>query len=630
MAASNTADIIEAFIEEAGLEGGFPPAIVQDIDGDLLTLYVGYLASTLSQLSECTFEVASASIQWPNELGDLAVVVPKLRLDKSSNLPNTAAQLQKEFPPNPLFEHPFEDGVNLRFYFKPDTLARLLLVYIIDRGKAYGTNRLPGDASKIEESGHKKVIVEFCSPNIGKEVDGYHSRSALVGNYVSSLFENMGWNVVRANFVGDWGKHIGLLAAAWSRFKSEEELQAAPMAHLLEIFRKANELSRQITAEKQQNNGSEIDIDAEKDEFFRLLELHDPDSIALWQKFKDIFAAEHNKFFERVNIKFDDQNGESSFRQETMQNVEAALKEKGIYKESDGAWILDFEKLNIPGLRNTIARFRNGTTSYLLRDIAAFYERQDKYVFDLMVYVASSTQSTHFDQLFKVLEVLEGPDVLSKVKHLSVAKMQNQNVRSEGSGIMLQDVLDDCRTAVATLIEVSPDDMSEFPQDDPGLTESLGLSGLVVQTLSHRHSAPVVVDVDKIATNDGHTGIALQQWYLALRLRLKGVAISRDDLAAAQLSLFSAEDYADVLRLLIQYPGIVKNTFKKPSYEATVLLAYLFRLVDGIGQVWECVKDEDEGGSSSKDEVAENALFECVRQVLENGMRILGIVPLEL
>lgn len=96
MAASNTADIIEAFIEEAGLGGSFPPAIVQDIDGDLLTLYVGYLASTLNQLSECTFEVASASLQWPNELGDLAVVVPKLRLDKSSSLPHTAAQLQKE------------------------------------------------------------------------------------------------------------------------------------------------------------------------------------------------------------------------------------------------------------------------------------------------------------------------------------------------------------------------------------------------------------------------------------------------------------------------------------------------------------------------------------------------------
>jgi arginyl-tRNA synthetase len=112
-------------------------------------------------------------------------------------------------------------------------------------------------------------------------------------------------------------------------------------------------------------------------------------------------------------------------------------------------------------------------------------------------------------------------------------------------------------------------------------------------------------------------------------LRLKGVTISREELVSAQLSLFSEEDYADVLRLLIQYPGIVKNTFKRPSYEATVLLAYLFRLVDGIGQVWESVRDGDEGGSSSKDDVAESALFECVRQVLENGMRILGIVPLE-
>lgn len=528
------------------------------------------------------------------------------------------------------FEHPFEDGINLRFFFKANTLARLLLAYIVDRGKAYGTDAASGlrDPSN-PASGRKKVLVEYSSPNIGKPFDGFHSRSTILGAYISSLFENMGWDVVRTNFIGDWGKQIGLLAAGWQRFKSDEAFQANGMGHLLDVFKQINGLSQ-----VERNDPAFVEgtgLDGEKDEFFRRLEDQEPEAMSLWKEFRGAFTAGYAKLYQRLGISFDDEGGESAFKQETIDNIERVLKEKGLYEESDGAWIFNFEKLEIQGWRNTIARYRNGTTSYLLRDIAAFCERKENYSFDMMLYVVSSQQSTHFHQLFKILEILGHEDVETQLKHISINSLQmKKDSAGESSGILIEDVLDKCRSAVQTLVEVDRESMAEFSPENAALMDTLAITGLKIQDLSHKHNTSLTVDVEKIATADGHTGIALQQWYYALVQKLSGATITREELHVADLAVFEEEEYADVLRVLIQFPDIVKSTFKQAPFESASLVTYLFRLIESLELIWKSEEGEAGGSSSAARNVAELALFECVRQVLENGMRILGIKTVEL
>ena len=120
-------------------------------------------------------------------------------------------------------------------------------------------------------------MVEFSSPNIGKEFDGAHLRSTIIGAYIASLYESMGWDVVRMNFLGDWGKHIGLLAVGWSRFGSEELFEADPLRHLLDVYTKIDELfkperdaAKKLRVEGQDNSVIETQgIFAEKDAFFK-------------------------------------------------------------------------------------------------------------------------------------------------------------------------------------------------------------------------------------------------------------------------------------------------------------------------------------------------------------------------
>ena len=77
---------------------------------------------------------------------------------------------------------------------------------IFERGASYGFNPTAGlkDASDPSK-GAKRIIVEFSSPNIAKEFHAGHLRSTIIGGFLSHLFAGSGWEVVRMNYLGDWG-----------------------------------------------------------------------------------------------------------------------------------------------------------------------------------------------------------------------------------------------------------------------------------------------------------------------------------------------------------------------------------------------------------------------------------------
>jgi len=80
------------------------------------------------------------------------------------------------------------------------------------------------------------MIVEFSSPNIAKPFHAGHLRSTIIGGFLSNLYEKAGWNVVRMNYLGDWGKQYGILAIGFERFGNEEELVKNPITHLYDVY----------------------------------------------------------------------------------------------------------------------------------------------------------------------------------------------------------------------------------------------------------------------------------------------------------------------------------------------------------------------------------------------------------
>jgi arginyl-tRNA synthetase len=57
----------------------------------------------------------------------------------------------------------------------------------------------------------QRIIVDYSSPNIAKEMHVGHLRSTVIGDALARVLELQGHEVLRLNHVGDWGTQFGML-----------------------------------------------------------------------------------------------------------------------------------------------------------------------------------------------------------------------------------------------------------------------------------------------------------------------------------------------------------------------------------------------------------------------------------
>ncbi|CAG1995314.1 unnamed protein product [Fusarium graminearum] len=622
---------IETLLGKAGLDTPIPEYPGADIVHNPQDIFRVYLAETIQKLTNCDRLVAYDAIQTSNVtgMGDLVVVAPRLRL-KDVNNEDLAKDLLQKLPRLPPFGCPIRDGIRLQVFFSPNTLSRLSLFYISDRNVSYGYDTSLGLTDPAVPDGQKKkVIVEYSSPNMASEFQVSHLRSTLLGTYVANIHASMGCDVVRMNYLGDWGKQIGLLAAGWRRFGSEDEFAKQPLRHLLQVKHKIEELFKpevekcKATKANDQDT-SEIEsqgLYAERDDFFKKMEDKDPEAIALWQRFRDATVKDLTDSYARLGVTFDEYSGESQVTSESVAEVEQALKEKGVYEEHDDSWQIDFSKHEAKGLSIAVLRYRNGTTSYLLRDVAAVLDRFKAHSFDKMIYVAAMEQEMHFNRVIKTLKLMDRQDLADRIQHTSFAKINGLPEELKGAEL-LSDYLDGCRSMVQADLEEEDEEVSHVDSSERSV-DILGLAGLFVQDHYHKRNTSYTSDAKKMAPLEGETGAAIQNCYARLLKKL-GPEPTTFDYTTLNYTSLESEDYAELLRILLQYPDAAHGSFK--SLEPSFIVVYLLRLVDQLMVTLDDDDMKDWAGQESASE-ARLALYENARQVFENALKLLGVTP---
>lgn len=404
----------------------------------------------------------------------------------------------------------------------------------------------------------------------------------------------MGWDVVRINFLGDWGKHIGLLVVGWAKFHSDHLFNKDPLRHLLDIYAKIEALfkaERGVVKEGPKNDCLQAPsepITQDRDAFFKQMEDGEPDVLPLWNTFRESCVSMYTDLYARLGIKFDEYSGESKVRSETVVEVETILREKGVAREEDGAWSIDYGSNGYKGLGSPKIRYRNGTTTYLLRDIATALERHRTHSFEKMIYVVTGKQDAHFHQIIAGLELMGHSDLASKLQHINFGRVHGCAPDMGSSGLLLGNILDQCQKAVCTFLETDRGDLYTIHSDE-SLTIANSLAGcaLMTQGLSAKRGAKFSFDLNDMATLNPYNGLSLQYWLSKISLKLKGIMIPSQALGSLDYSIFEQDEYepfADVLRLLVQFPGTVKNSFR--TLESSYILTLLFRVTDLLPDVW--------------------------------------------
>ena len=480
-------------------------------DNNPIDPYREHISNCLAPIVNQEASAIYPKLAWTQTLekGDMTLPVPALQI-KSKKPQDLAKEIGEKFPDSSLVEKPGVQGTFVQFFFKPAPLAKGVIGSILEKKNAYGSNaklglRDPSDPTQ----GRKKVIVEFSSPNIAKPFHAGHLRSTIIGGFLAKLYGAVGWDVVKMNYLGDWGKQYGLLANGYKYYGSEEQLLRDPINHLFNVYVRINqsvneqegpikELRERIKAAKEKGGDvsalqKELDakVEVSEDEkarkYFKSMEDGDKDALALWTKFRDLSIGKYKETYARLNIDFDIYNGESQVEGDRIAEVSKELMDKKVSEESDGAVIIDFTKQGAKKLGKAVIVRKDGTPLYLTRDIAEIRTRYDKFQFDKMIYVVASQQDAHIAQTFKATELSGHKDISDKCLHINFGMVRGMSTR-KGTVKFLDDIL---RDVGEKMHEVMKKNQAKYEQvEDPVKTADIvGITAVMVQDMTGKRYA---------------------------------------------------------------------------------------------------------------------------------------------
>ena len=473
----------------------------------------------------------------------------------------------------------------------------------IHKNKAYGIS----DAGK-----GKKVIVEYSSPNIAKPMHIGHLRSTVIGDALANIFEAQGYDVIRWNYIGDWGTQFGKLIAAYKKWPPDETFfKHHPIEEMLRLYVKFHE-ELKVNPE----------LEKEGQEEFRKLERGDQKNLDLWDTFHTLSTHEFDKMYDQLGIHlFDVTKGESEYELRLKPLIEDLLS-RGIAVESEGALIIKLEPFGLPP---ALIRKSDGATLYLTREVASLGHRIAEYKPDKILYVVANQQALHFEQLFAVAKMLSLDSAeLVHVKFGMVLGEDGKKLATrEGKAVPLQEVMDKMIALAHETVKQKNPELSE--EQTKMIAHTVGIGALKYNDLKELRTSDIKFNWKAMLDLTGDSGPYLQYAYARLASIVRKVG---EDKRIPDVSLLDHPQERRLMRHLLDLPDVIERSAQ--TYTTNGIALYLYELASIVSSYYEAVRILDNDSSADKKRRdARLLLLETVMSVLECGLNLLGISVLD-
>lgn len=431
----------------------------------------------------------------------------------------------------------------LNFYLNNDYLGENVVKTILAEGERYGSHRF-GEG--------KTVVLDYSSPNVAKPFHIGHLGSTMIGHSLKKLHEFAGYHCVGINYLGDWGTQFGKMIVAYKKWGDRDEVEAGGVDKLVELYVKFH-------SEAEANKALEDEARAE----FHKLELGDEENTALWKWFIEVSLKEYNKTYGLLGVEFDSYKGESFYSDKMPAQVQK-LRDLGLLKIDDGASLVPLEEYGMPPC---LILKRDGSTLYPTRDIAAAVYRKETYNFDKAIYVTAAAQCLHFQQWFKVVDLM-GYDWADKLVHVpyGMVSLNGEKLATRtGNVILLKDLLAMAIEKVSEIMEQKNPDI----ENKQAIAESVGVGAIVFYYLSNNRMKDINFVLEDALSFEGNTGPYVQYTYA----RACSI-LSRGEAPDDTKPLTITDEAESVLcKVLARFPEKVLDAIR--DYEPSVITRYI-------------------------------------------------------
>ena len=516
-------------------------------------------------------------------------------------------------------------------------------------------------------SKNEKVMVEYSSPNTNKPLHLGHIRNNLLGYSLSQIFDNNGYEVIKANLINDRGIHICKSMLAWKLFGNNETPESTGLKgdHLVgryyvvfenklreqtaddienaiagnftfadaTIQKRYTDVLEKLNTAKDEKQIAKFSDDIKElvrnnsqllltcQEMLRQWEAGDKETIALWEMMNGWVYKGFESTYARLGVAFDKYYYESNTYKLGKDIVQEGLAKGVFYQKPDNSVWID---LTTDGLDEKLVQRGDGTSVYITQDIGTAELKYQEFGMERSIYVVGNEQDYHFKVLFLIMQKL-GKSYAKGMYHASygMVDLPTGKMKSrEGTVVDADDLISEMyQTAKDKTIELGK---ADGLNDDElnNLYHQLSLSALKFFILKVDPKKRMLFNPEESIDFQGDTGPFIQYTYARIKSILRQAKINWQD-AEIPNSLHPSE--INTIKVLYDFPAVLSEASRE--YSPAVICQYCLDLARAYNRLYNEVsilRETDEGLQSMRLKLAHHTA-----EGLKFGLNLLGINVVE-
>ncbi|OLS15726.1 MAG: arginyl-tRNA synthetase [Promethearchaeota archaeon CR_4] len=484
------------------------------------------------------------------------------------------------------------NGPYLNFFFNPVAIVGSVLEQITREKFDYGKHPPTG----------KRVVIEFPAPNTNKPLHLGHVRNMLLGQSLTEILRACGHEVFPVNLNNDRGIHICKSMLAYQKWGNG----AAPDV-------KSDHYVGNWYVKFSQEEKNNEDLNTEIATMLQMWEEGDPETRALWEKMNHWALDGFKETYKKFEIEFAKEYFESDIYQKGKDIISRGLQD-GIFKQhDDGAIYAELEQFKLP---NKVLLRADGTSIYMTQDLALAFQKKQDFNFDLSIFVVGNEQITHFQQLFKILELLGLEAQQFHLAYGMIELPEGKMKSREGRVVEADDIVTENIALAEKEIRKRYSDLSE--EEIQNRAQVIGMTALRFFILKYDPTRNFVFNPDESISFEGETGPYILYAYARISSIFEKIQVRIPK--KVNYSLLTHETEVALVQLLQKYPDIVREAGN--SYKPHLVARYLLDIAQAFTRFYDACPVKD---AEVPLRAARLALLRAMQVVLRNGLGLFHI-----
>ena len=497
------------------------------------------------------------------------------------------------------------------------SLDRNLL--IINLKPDFIINHLNLNADLIMPNIRNRILVDFSSPNIAKDMHVGHLRSTIIGDSICKLFEMYGHEVLRINHIGDWGLQFGMI-----------------IEHLLEKYPNYEDANFSIAdlqtfySQSKKRFDTEPTFNANAYNKVVLLQAGDPVITKAWNFLKDISRQAYNQIYTALNVTLDE-CGES-FYQSMVPSLVAELEAKGLITNENGWKHIKLEGHDVP---LTVVKSDNGI-GYDTTDLCAVRYRLVNLNCEKVIYVIDNGQAEHMTLIFKVAEMMEWRKPNQELIHVGFGVILGPDGKKfksrSGDTVKLNELLEESLEKAEQMLEeqqLQRKNKIEFTKEEKDkIIKSIAYSSIKYADLAGIRTNDYKFSFDKMLSLKGNSGTYQIYEFVRICSILRKAGPYIDLIGQEPMTILEKEEI-NVCKQILLFPEMLEWIQEDLMFNK--LCAYLYTLTNTFSIFHKNCRCLNYNENKELIGVNISRLTICLitKKILEKCFNILGIMAID-